>query len=107
MLDNFKEGWRNKFESCLNYVQTTLPEARIESIERYKAMLRIKFVAPNPDMQYLLDCLSYKIERDSARMCEFCGEFGYRRLDELFTEPLCLCFTCYVREVDSILNNNQ
>lgn len=104
MLNEFGLGWRNLFEKHVEYVITSLPEVTLLSVERYKAMLRIKFDSPNEHVKYLLDCFSYKLERESARTCEICGNFGLRRIDEWLSEPLCLCTPCYVKRVDDILS---
>jgi hypothetical protein len=104
MLNNFGLGWRNLFESHVEYVKTSMSEVNILSIERYNAMLRIKFETTDEHLQFILDCFAYKVERDSAKTCEFCGEYGFRRFSEWLKEPLCLCTPCYVKHVDSILS---
>lgn len=105
MLNNFGVGWIRTFEKHLDYVTKFLPDISVISVERHKAMLRIKFSAPTEDLQYVLDCVSYKIERESARTCEMCGGLGVRRFSEWLQEPLCLCTTCYALHVDAILSN--
>lgn len=104
MLDNFDTGWRNTFEPYIQYLITLFPEARLENVSRHNGLLRIKLVGTDENMQYILDCVTHKIERDSARTCEKCASYGLRRLSEHLDEAKCLCFTCYVHEVDSILN---
>jgi formylmethanofuran dehydrogenase subunit E len=104
MLNNFGLGWRNLFESHVEYVKTSMSQVNILSIERYNAMLRIKFETGDVHLQFILDCFAYKIERDSAKTCEHCGEYGFRRFGEWLQEPLCLCTPCYVKHVDSILS---
>jgi hypothetical protein len=101
-LENYGVGWSNVFNKRLEYLKTVLPEVRFNSIERFKGMLRINVSAPDEASQYLADCVVYCIERDSARMCENCGKYGLRRMDEeLMPEPKCLCLPCYVLEVDN------
>lgn len=107
MIDNFGIGWRNVFEKHLDYAITSLPETSISRIERYRGMLRIAFETPNAHLQYILDSFSYKIERESAKTCEQCGEYGLRRFDELLEEPMCMCLRCYTLTVDKILNNTK
>jgi hypothetical protein len=106
MLNNFESGWKDTFTPYLNYVLELFPSATIERIDRYKGMLRIKMLGSTPNEQYVLDGVCHKIERDSVRMCEHCGKHGFRRFDEHLPAIKCLCFACYVHEVDSILNNN-
>lgn len=104
MLNNFGIGWRNLFEEHVEYVKNSITGVTVVSVERYKAMLRVKFQTEDKNLQYILDCLSYKIERDSAKTCEHCGEYGFRRFSEWLQEPLCLCTPCYVKHVDSIIS---
>lgn len=107
MLNSFGSGWRNLFEKHVEYSITSLPETSVASIERYQGMLRIKFITVNPHLQYILDCFSYKIERESAKTCEKCGEYGLRRFSEWLEEPLCLCLPCYTLTVDEIITNKD
>lgn len=107
MLNNFGSGWRDLFEKHLEYVSTFLPDTTLSSVERYKGMLRIKFTAPNEHIQYLLDSFTYKIERDSARTCELCGNYGFRRDSEWFSGQLCLCTPCLIKHVDSIVSQQK
>ena len=104
MLNEFGTGWSNLFEKPIEYAITSLPDVTLSKIERYKAMLRVTFTAENEQLQYILNCLSYKIERESARTCEVCGEYGFRRFSEWMVEPLCLCTPCYVKHVDNIIS---
>jgi len=106
MLDTFETGWRNTFTPYVEYVLQLFPNVRVESVERYKGMLRMKLLGDTPEIQYILDGFSYKLERDSAKLCEKCGKYGIRRSEEYLSEMQCLCITCYVHTVDSILNNN-
>lgn len=103
MLNNFGIGWRNLFEKRIEFITEFLPEISVSSLERYNGMLRVKFTSTNEHIQYILDCVSYKIERDSVRTCELCGRYGFRRNDEILSESLCLCTTCHVKYVDDIL----
>lgn len=107
MLNNFGIGWRNLFEKHLEYAITLLPDISISSVERYEAMLRIKFYTSNEHLQYIVDSLAYRIERVSAKTCEKCGVYGLRRIDEWLEEPMCLCLSCYTLMVDEILNNKE
>ena len=107
MLKEFGTGWSNLFENAIKYAITSLPDVTLTNIERYKAMLRVTFTTSNKDLQYILDCLSYKIERESARTCETCGSYGFRRFSEWLSEPLCLCTPCYVKHVDDSISKQK
>lgn len=107
MLNNFKTGWQSLFEKRLVYIKTLLGDSVVITPERYTGMLRIKFETSDENMQYMLNCVSYKIERESAKICEHCGKYGVRRFDEVLDEPICLCLDCYVLTVDSILSQQK
>lgn len=103
MLNNFKVGWKNIFEKRLTYIKTLFGDNIVIKPTRYKGMLRIHFETDDENIQYILNCISYKMERESAKICENCGKQGIRR-KELLDEPMCLCLTCYALTVDSILS---
>lgn len=105
MLETYGLGWRNNFTKRLEYLNTILPSIEYTSIERFRGMLRIKAVLPDEDSQYIADSVIYYIERESARTCETCGKFGLRRNDDrLSPNILCLCFQCYIMQVDEALS---
>jgi hypothetical protein len=106
MLNNFELGWRKTFTPYIEYVLELFPSTVVQRVDRFKGMLRIKMLGSTPGEQYVLDAVCHKIERDSVKVCENCGKHGFRRFDEYLPEPKCLCFACYVHEVDGILNNN-
>lgn len=106
MLKDFGTGWQNAFKKRIEGILKTLPEVRLNTILRYKAMLRLDFSAPNDDIKYIVDCVAYCIERESAVTCERCGNRGLRRTgDERLPESKCLCITCYALELDEALAN--
>lgn len=107
ILDKFKTGWQNTFEKRLTYIDSVLAPGSIKSIERFRGMLRVKFETLDNDMQYVLDCVSYKMERESVRICENCGEYSFRRFEEYLEEPMSLCLRCYTLLVDELLNKNS
>jgi len=101
ILDKFKTGWKNAFTEKVNYLFKHFPELEIESIERIHGLLRIKFKPPlDKSLEYIVNCVTYKIERESAQLCESCGEYGIRR-KEYLSEQMCLCWKCYALEVDA------
>jgi hypothetical protein len=68
--------------------------------------LRVKLEAPlDKSIQYIVDCVTYKIERESALTCESCGKHGKPKIDML-PEKMCLCWKCYALEVDAIMSSN-
>jgi len=108
MLENFGTGWKNAFEKRLDTIRNIFPEVRIKSINRYFGMLRLDFIAPSDDIQYVVDCVAYRIERESAKKCEMCGKNGVRRTGDLrLPEAKCLCINCYAVELDKYLTENK
>lgn len=84
-----------------------LPDIKIVSASNFKGMLRIVAQADDKASQYIANCVTFSIERDSAKTCEFCGRFGRRKT---FLLPdgdiqLCLCHACYTLELDRIISN--
>lgn len=104
MLNNFGTGWREAFITPINSMLTLLPDVSITSIQRFRGMLRIEAAALDKDVQYLVDCVTYKIERESVNTCEECGNHGIRR-DAHIPEMMCLCWKCYALKVDSLQTN--
>lgn len=104
ILENFKIGWKKEFEPKIELLFRLFPDITVASIQRYHGMLKIAMSALDKDTQYVVDCITYKIERESASTCEGCGKHGIRR-DAYLVEKMCLCWQCYVLEVDSIQQN--
>lgn len=103
ILKDFGIGWQNKFEPKLQTLFNKLSGIKIERIERYYGMLRINVLALDNDIQFIVDCVTHVIERESVKTCEHCGKHAVRRY-ELISEPMCLCLTCYTLLVDSTLS---
>jgi hypothetical protein len=96
-------GWKEKFNDRIEIVFKLFPDISVNSVERYEGMLRIKLFAIDKEVQFILDCVSYKIERESAKTCESCGKAGRRITDRTFlSETKCLCWKCYAIEIDSM-----
>lgn len=75
-------------------IAEVIPFVVINDIIVDNAMLKIIFEkALDKPHQYVLDCIAYKIERESAKICEDCGAFGVRRLN--LPNPQSLCVTHY------------
>lgn len=106
ILKEFGAGWQKRFESKLQDLITFFPDIHLLSVNRFYGMLRIKFQAPTDQMQYVVDAVTYKIERDSAKVCETCGSPGTRK-EEYLSEKLCLCWKCYAIEIDRVMVTQQ
>lgn len=108
MLKQFGTGWQEKFSKRLESINKLFPEATLNGVIRYHGMLRLDFFAPSDDIQYVLDCVAYKIERESAKTCELCGKNAVRRTGDIrLPEPKCLCVNCYALELDRLLTQDQ
>lgn len=106
LLKEFKTGWQKIFEPKLDSVFKVFPSIQFISAHRVYGVLRIKLESPlDKDIQYILDCITYKIERESALICESCGNHGKPKTDML-PEKMCLCWKCYALEVDAIMSDN-
>lgn len=106
-LETFGLGWKYKFENRINQIKKVFPDINIERIERFKGMLRIRALARTDEEQYIIDCVLYCIERESAKCCEECGKHGIRRSDERLPEVKCLCLPCYALELDKVLSQKN
>lgn len=106
ILNKFGTGWQNRFERKLRYVFDLFPTAEIESAERVHGLLRIKFNGLDEAAQYVVDCVTYKIERESASVCESCGSHGLRR-DDVFGVKMCLCWKCHALELSRLASHNE
>lgn len=99
ILKEFKTGWQEAFEPKVQALLRLFPDTAVKIVYKKHGLLKIVFEHLDKDMQYVLDCVSYKLERESSRICEECGKYGVRR--ELYlSEKTCLCWKCYALEVD-------
>lgn len=105
ILENFKTGWQKEFEDKIQTLIRLFPGIKIDYVKRHFGMLQIKTSGLDKDTQYIVDCVTYKIERESARLCEMCGSYGTRR-DGYIPEMMCLCWKCYAIEIDSMESRN-
>ena len=93
MNEVFGEGWKS-LEDLLNEIVISLPFAKIQKKYHRFGMLCVEFVPlDNPAEQYILQCIAYKLERDSALLCERCGSSGRARKD--LDPRRVLCLPCY------------
>jgi hypothetical protein len=103
ILQSFRPGWQEKFESRLTALTKYFSELSLVEVERYHGMLRVKYHSDNTDIQEIADAVTYKIERESSKICEQCGSFG-KRVEEHLSEKMCFCWKCYTLEIDRLLN---
>lgn len=98
-----KPGW-HKLVDTAYAVSDLLPFSKIIDITTDHSLLQIHFAeALDKDAQYILDCVTYKIERESAKLCELCGEFGIRRTN--LPVKQCLCTKCYTLQYNTIMES--
>jgi hypothetical protein len=98
-----KPGWHNLVDK-IYAITEVLPFAKVVDIKLRYSMLQIIFESSlDKHEQYVLDSISYKIERESARICEECGLSGIRRKD-IANSP-CLCTTCYTLQYNEMMES--
>jgi hypothetical protein len=109
ILDNFRDGWKRVFQPKLDILYKYFSDITVESAVRYRGMLRIKLRSLDNDTQFILDSVTYKIERESVKTCEGCGTHtGIRILhDSRLPEVMCLCWKCYAFEISSLDDHNR
>jgi hypothetical protein len=108
ILNKFGAGWVDKFENRLQSLYKFFPDIKLVSVQRYLGMLRVEFEALDSDIQDVINSVAYKIERESSKTCELCGNHG-RRHEEHLEEKMCLCWKCYAlkaNEFEIAQNNN-
>jgi hypothetical protein len=103
ILEQFGLGWRDKYELRIKDILSLFPSASVKKLYRRLGMLAIEFTTLDNTEQFVLDCVSYKIERESARICEICGNNAHGiKKDPALAERMCLCWKCYAMELSSI-----
>jgi hypothetical protein len=101
--DNIGLGW-NSLIGKVEGIISILPFAKIASISKVHTMLNIKFVQVlDKHEQYVLDCIAYKIERESAKVCEDCGKPGIRRRNLPIVQVLCT--VCYALKYNALMES--
>lgn len=105
ILKEFKTGWQEAFEHKVQTIFRLFPDTKIISIYKKYGLLKISLRHLDKDIQYVLDCVTYKMERESSKTCEGCGKYGVRRELHL-SEKTCLCWKCYALEVDRNQSEN-
>jgi hypothetical protein len=101
--ENIKSGWHSLLDKVYD-IADVLPFAKIADIKLRYSMLQIIFESSlDKSQQYVLDSIAYKIERESARICQECGKSGNRRKD--IAESPCLCTTCYAIQYNEMMES--
>lgn len=80
----------------------------IQSIERHNGMMKVQFVLEIQDthpMHFILNSIAYRLERLTAKICEKCGRYGFRRT--ALTTVQTLCFDCYAIEYSDMYDNRS
>jgi hypothetical protein len=76
-------GWwpivRKYFDAVKLLQQATDYEIEVTEVGHRIGMLSVKALTGDPLMQDILDRLAWTFERSSSKVCEVCGEKGYRR----------------------------
>jgi hypothetical protein len=101
ILEKFGVGWITAFEERIQNILKLFPKASITNTYRRLGMLNVTFETLDNTEQYVLNCVSHKLERESVRVCERCGKFASIRKDPELLERLTLCWTCYALELSS------
>jgi hypothetical protein len=101
LLQNFGKGWVDKFETRLHDILQLFPNATVTRTFHRHGMLGIQFSTLDTTEQYVLDCVSHKLERESAKVCEHCGKYGFIRRDERLVHRQVLCLPCYALELST------
>ena len=110
--DNVGLGWNNLIAKVEGII-SILPFAKLASISKVHTMLNIKFEKVlDKHEQYVLDCIAYKIERESAKLCEDCGVPAIRRSDLPTVQVLCtvcyaLKFNAYMESVSPLVTTQE
>jgi len=100
MIDQFDKGW-DSIEVLLSQLLEECPYAEIESKERRLGMFHVKFKPmTSPAKQFILDCITYMLERKSVWICERCGNKGFIR--KQMTPRKILCLPCYAFTLSDI-----
>ena len=101
--EKIKPGWHKLIDKVYD-IASLLPFAKITDITMNHSMIQIIFEKPLDKIQeYVLYCIQYRIERDSARICQECGEYGTRRI-EIPSGPR-LCTTCYTLQYNEYMES--
>lgn len=103
LKDTYKEigtGWHQLLEilDSIDAEDRLLP---VKNLNRSNGMLVVEFgETDNHAVKFIQDAVAYKIERMSAKLCEECGKYGFRRTELPETQTLCTaCFAIKYSDV--------
>lgn len=103
MIEKFEKGW-DQLEELLEGVLKECPFAVVVSKQRRFGMFHVKFApVESTAQQFLLDSISYMLERKSVWICEKCSGKGASR--KRLNPRQILCLPCYALTV-SYLDEN-
>jgi hypothetical protein len=103
VLNNISSGWHSYIETVYNLLPELLFCPGIYLIEKKNGMLRVIFSRTDlttPEQEFILQCIEYKFERSTAKVCEECGQYGVRRTE--LPEVKTLCTRCYAFEYSKL-----
>lgn len=92
---HFGNGWKKLLTDARSVsVFLEIPESEV-IVSRHNGMLKVSYPLTNGDqgLSFIVDSVSYLLERKSAKVCEGCGQYGLRRTD--LKETRTLCTKCY------------
>lgn len=103
VITNIGSGWHTHIETIYDMLPELSFCTGVYLIERKNGMLRVIFSRSGlttPAQDFILNCIEYKIERLTAKVCEECGQYGLRRTELSTTKTLCT--RCYAFEYSKL-----
>lgn len=101
--EKIKPGWHKLVDKVYD-IADVLPFAKIKDVIMYYSILKVIFETPlDKSEAYVLYSIQYRIERDSARVCQECGAYGIRRV-HLPDKPR-LCTVCYTLQYNNMMES--
>lgn len=108
-----KLGWSKLIDKVYDLCDL-LPFANVELVTTQYSMLYVKFKSTlDTNKDYILNCLTDRIRRDSSYMCEVCGEHAIRRKNLPDDPSLChlhytIQYNDYMETIaSSTMTNNE
>lgn len=92
---HFGNGWKNLLTEAQSVCAFLgLSDSEVV-VNRHNGMLKVGYPLTKDDrgLHFIIDSVSYLLERKSAKVCEECGLYGLRRTD--LKETRTLCTKCY------------
>lgn len=104
--NTFGKGWFPLLEQ-INSSLWELKSFYTPNIVRRHGMMAVEWTEPFEEgsiRKFIFECIAYKIERISARVCENCGQYGLRRTE--LPETKTLCTACYAPIFNDLVERN-